>query len=428
MKKQEMNKFEIAKIDAKNLKELEGFEEAQKQLVKDNPFVEPVDSQTYKEAKIRWANVRSGRTGLESQDKLIGSFVSAFRKDTKAKILSLIGISKPLEDKFKTSINNWEQKEEKRLEAKREEKRRKEEERIDTIKKHIEKTRQELEFLTAYLIESSLEDVKKQYEEVVAKARIFDCQEYDFLMEEMLNAAALNLDAEIEKIEKNKELKEQIKKIKELNAEKREREEREEKERSLRDMKEVYLDLINQCANRKELILEKEKFEKRTNEVPIDLFDIKSKYMEMREFIIFKFEKRESEIDRIIEDRKKEEEEDKKYKIDLLKEFDFELREGFWILGDNKINTEDLKETKKTFEEIVNGFVSADKEKKENKRRQERLKSDKKMIIGAIDLIRYSFETELKECKNEESESFLKNAMRDIEYLCDDLEVKLNNL
>ena len=101
-------KFEIATLDSANLVELDGFKQSQLKLVEDHPFIEITDPASYKKAKASRTALKTGRTTIEKQDKLIGSKLSSFRKETIAKKDELVSITKPHEEKQQVEIDRWE--------------------------------------------------------------------------------------------------------------------------------------------------------------------------------------------------------------------------------------------------------------------------------------------------------------------------------
>lgn len=126
--------FEIEKLEATQLPELQGLKEKQLQIVKENPFVEIVDNTTYEAAKKSRTTLVTARTDIEKQDKLIASKIKKFREMVAGVSAELIGITKPHEEKQQDEVKRYEaEKEKERLE-----KQRIEEERKASIKNSID--------------------------------------------------------------------------------------------------------------------------------------------------------------------------------------------------------------------------------------------------------------------------------------------------
>lgn len=126
--------FEIEKLEATQLPELQGLKEKQLQIVKENPYVEIVDNATYETAKKSRTALVSARTDIEKQDKVIASKIKKFREMVAGVSAELIGITKPHEDKQQEEVKRYEaEKEKERLE-----KQRIEEERKSNIKNSID--------------------------------------------------------------------------------------------------------------------------------------------------------------------------------------------------------------------------------------------------------------------------------------------------
>lgn len=123
MAKETKESFELMKLKPENLVEYQGFEDQQKQLVEDNPYIEITDNASYEAAKKNRTALVKGRTGIEGQDKTVGTFISQFRKGTIALCNKLVDITKAAEDKQQAEVKRWEG----ILEEKRQEKKRQEE-------------------------------------------------------------------------------------------------------------------------------------------------------------------------------------------------------------------------------------------------------------------------------------------------------------
>jgi len=196
-------------LKATNLPELKGFKETQEALVKQYPFIEITDNASYEIAKKNRTTLLKGRTSLESQDKLIASKLSNFRKDVKTIIDGLVAITLPHEEKQQAEVKRFEEiKEKERLE-----KERIENSRIKTIKDKIESIETECyEVVQKMTFQSIIIDC-----DTVAKIYgvEFDFEEYDILFEQVedrVQNALNNKISDLTEKEKNRVEKENLQK------------------------------------------------------------------------------------------------------------------------------------------------------------------------------------------------------------------------
>lgn len=169
------NIFEIEKLQATQLPELQGLKEKQIQIVEENPFVQITDNKTYEEAKKSRTTLVSARTEIQNQDKTIASKIKKFREMVAGVSAELIAITKPHEDKQQEEVRRWEAvKEQERLE-----KQRLENERISLIKGIIEGIYQESLTKIDKMTFSTIETVKSDLEENAYQAEVETFQEFE---------------------------------------------------------------------------------------------------------------------------------------------------------------------------------------------------------------------------------------------------------
>lgn len=162
-----MDTFSIEKINEAQLPELAGLKEKQMAAVKENPFIEIIDTKSYDEARKRRTALKTARTEIEKQDKLIVSKINDFKNRVKAVSQELVNITKPHEEKQQEEVSRWENiKEQERLE-----KLRKDEERKQAIQKKIQDMFTEETALLANANISNIDELKKKWES--------DCFQHD---------------------------------------------------------------------------------------------------------------------------------------------------------------------------------------------------------------------------------------------------------
>ena len=170
--------LQLEDLKVSNLPELQGWKEKQQKLVEENPYVEIVDNKSYEVACKSRTALLKGRTELEKQDKLIASKLTSFRKEVKQETDNLIAITLPYEEKQQSEVKRFEEikavekAEEKRIEQLR----------VDTIKSKINN------FETAsygVIQDTTIEnvDLHKSMLDAFANAD-FDYEEFDIIFEQ----------------------------------------------------------------------------------------------------------------------------------------------------------------------------------------------------------------------------------------------------
>lgn len=230
------NLITLDSLKAKNLPELQGLKDKQLELVKECPFVEIIDNSTYELAKKHRTALVKGRTSLESQDKLIASKLTSFRKEVKSVTDELISITLPHEEKQQEEVKRFEQiKENERLERER-----LENERIEKIKSTIS----DFESCCYALISQMTFQNAKETKETLDKhfSIDYDAQEFDILYQQAKNRVQSQFDLKhsevIEKENQRVENERLAREKAEADAKLKAIEEQQEKERAEREKKE----------------------------------------------------------------------------------------------------------------------------------------------------------------------------------------------
>lgn len=174
-------KFDLAKVQPKDVAEIEKWESTQKDLVKQNPFIKITNNETYQEAKRRRTALRTGRTDIEKMDKSAGTFIRAFRDKIKNFATEMIGITLIHEENQQKEIDRWEE----ILERNRIEKERENEERIETIKSKISETERGFDEIIQTAGSDNLAEKQVEMETFFLKSKEdFNFEEYEFFVDE----------------------------------------------------------------------------------------------------------------------------------------------------------------------------------------------------------------------------------------------------
>lgn len=130
----ELQVFNLENLNPALLPELATFKEIQLKVVAENPFIAITDVASRDLAKKYRTALKTARTDLEKQDKLISSKFNEAKTKAKSYIAELIEYTQPGEIEQQKEIDR----DEAEAEAKRQEKARLEQQRIDNIKKELE--------------------------------------------------------------------------------------------------------------------------------------------------------------------------------------------------------------------------------------------------------------------------------------------------
>lgn len=205
--------LQLEDLKVSNLPELQGWKEKQEKLVADNPYVEIIDNKTYTAACQSRTALLKGRTELEKQDKLIASKVASFRKDVKTETDNLIAITLPSEEKQQVEVKRYES----IKEAEKQEKERIERERVEKIKSKIDLFESD-----SYRIiqETNISNVEYHKTKLDALANSeFDYEEYDIMFEQAKDRVQASWDAKCTDIQEKEEQRLENERLEKENAE-----------------------------------------------------------------------------------------------------------------------------------------------------------------------------------------------------------------
>lgn len=174
--------FEIEKLEASQLPELQGLKDKQLQIVKENPFVEIVDNATYEAAKKSRTALVTARTDIEKQDKFIASKIKKFREMVSGATAELIGITKPHEEKQQDEVKRYEA----IKEAEKAEKERQEAERKETIRKSIDEIYNRENTKVSALTFEMIDTLKVDWEQNLFKTDPIQFEEFELDFNEKL--------------------------------------------------------------------------------------------------------------------------------------------------------------------------------------------------------------------------------------------------
>lgn len=385
------NLITLDSLNAKNLPELQGLKDKQLELVKECPFVEIIDNSTYELAKKHRTALVKGRTSLESQDKLIASKLTTFRKEVKSVTDELISIILPHEEKQQEEVKRFEQiKENERLERER-----LENERIEKIKSTIS----DFESCCYALISQMTFQNAKETKETLDKhfSIDYDAQEFDILYQQAKNRVQSQFDLKhsevIEKENQRVENERLAREKAEADAKLKAIEEQQEKERAEREEKE-----------REEKVKVFEIRKNRLAEIGIILNSLGFFVFPDSKIFVVNYS-----IENI-------------FYADVI-HFENILTKAKKAIQDAKEETERLAKQKEEDERLSK--LDAENLKKENKARVKRLANDKKIISESLEtyFADLHFATE-----NQETKDFIENANTRIQSLKNELLTDLKNL
>lgn len=374
-------------LSASNLPELQGFKEKQTQLVAECPYVEIIDNQTYELAKKHRTALLKGRTTLESQDKLIASKLTAFRKEVASVTKELIDITLVHEEKQQTEVKRYEA----IKEAEKAEKERLENERIERIKKSISDFESDCFELVQKATFENINQTKSTLDTFFNSEIITD--EFEILLEQAKSRIQNSFDVKCDELQEKENQRIENERLAREKAESDAKlkaiEEQQEKERLEREGKErAEKQKINEV--RKNRVLELG-FEMGQQSYFYKEFNLHLSYEAVMDADVIDFEN-------ILTDAKKliQEEKERKEKAEAER------------LDQEKANLEAKK-----------------KAEKENKERQKRLKTDKAIIKNGLEI--YFADLDLF-TENAETKEFIDYANNEIQKLKNHLLTSIENL
>jgi len=101
-------KFDIKQLDYNKLLNIDQGRKNQLKLMKDNPYIEITNNQTYILAKMRRTGLLKGRTGIQGIEKKMATQIRKFRTFIGDTAEGLIDITVEAEKKQQTEIDRWE--------------------------------------------------------------------------------------------------------------------------------------------------------------------------------------------------------------------------------------------------------------------------------------------------------------------------------
>lgn len=204
--------LDLSVLDPKTLPELVGWEEKQLAVVKENPFVEIVDTETYNTAKKHRTALVTARTDIEKQDKLIAAKLKTFRSLVNESSQELIEITINAEIKQQEEVKRFEAEKEAEKERLIEEER----ERVQKIKDHLDGLETEFKEIVANMTFARIDIAKEMVEAEIENQSEFDFAEFELLFDKLCEDARINwLEHKIywEKTESQRLENERLKKV-----------------------------------------------------------------------------------------------------------------------------------------------------------------------------------------------------------------------
>lgn len=181
-----VEKFDLMKVDNNQLIHVNEWEQKLKKLVKENPFVEIVDKESYNLAKSRKAVLKNARLELrttgkkESQESILMTKINGIKSFVKDAIDKLVAIPATPEDLQQDEIDRYDL----ILQAEKDEADRLEGIRTDAIKNEIERVKGVLQETIDGSSFATLVDDELAFRLLTTSG--FDFQEFDFLFDEMI--------------------------------------------------------------------------------------------------------------------------------------------------------------------------------------------------------------------------------------------------
>ncbi len=201
--------MKLEEIKVSELPELKGWEQKMKDTVKENPFVEITDNETYGLAKKARTALKTARTDVQKQDKLLATKIKEFRSKVSGVAQKLVDITKPHEDKQQKEITKYEN-------AKAEEKRQKQEAerlRVSAINDNIQDFKKES---SEYIQKMTLESEVPVWTEIITTYDAGIYEEFQPMYDEAREEAVTRYDYRLKELQEKKKLEVQNERLKKL--------------------------------------------------------------------------------------------------------------------------------------------------------------------------------------------------------------------
>ncbi|WP_127846167.1 hypothetical protein [Psychroflexus aestuariivivens] len=223
----------LDKVNVRNLPELQGWKQKQKQVVKNHPFVAIKDNKTYEEAKKHRTALVSARTDIQKQDKLIASKLKELRSESKKVADELIQITQPHEDKQQDEVKRYEDKKE----AERKERERIERERKEAIQNKINSVYAYWKTKISQLEFENISEFEKSLENGISKQDSEEMEEFEMDWAEKKNLLKNQLEERIKYITEQEEARKERERLAEERRKFEEEKQKEEEARKAREKK-----------------------------------------------------------------------------------------------------------------------------------------------------------------------------------------------
>ena len=193
-------------LNANQIVNVSKWEAEQEQIIKDNPFIEITDNETYIIAKSHRTNLLKGRTSLLGKNGQEGIIRSTFKTILNGSISILEDLANKTEPHYneqQEEVKRWEAViEEKRQERlkKAEEERLAEELRIETINKNIDAIYDYFKNRIDAMTFESIEDIKSEFWDKLKKRDTSEFEEYEITFNSNLDRLEAALDEKIESL------------------------------------------------------------------------------------------------------------------------------------------------------------------------------------------------------------------------------------
>jgi|GEM_PF-2040664 len=388
------NQFNLEALDVSQLPELVGFEQKQKDLVLENPFVEIIDNKTYEVACKSRTSLLKGRTSLEAQDKLIASKLTAFRRQVGEKTKQLIDITLVHEEKQQVEVKRYEAIKQAEKDAK-----------DNAERLRVEKIKEELDVLETSnyrLIQSmTFESLKSVSERCNASFETdFDFEEYKIMFDQVKERIVKSLLEKTNDLIDRENQRVENEKLKAIN------EENERKNKELQDK----IDADNLERENKAREEKSQQFEIRKNRLlELDVV-LNGEFLERKDIGFSVLKDNVFNCSSLLFE---DELNDIKSTIQLEKQkAEFELKKQAELKAENEAKEKAEIEHKKKID-------------LENKARVKRLSIDKKIIAESLET--YFADLHL-ETENQETKDFIEVANTQIQELKSNLLTQLENI
>lgn len=193
-------------LEMSSVIDVKEWEEKQKKVLLENPYVEINDKDSYSEAKKARTNLVKARTSLSGQEKILVKKINEFKSHVKEETFKLIEITKSAEEKQQEEVKRWEN----HLEEEKEKEKKKEEERKNRIYQKLEVFKNSLNTCIESIDIDNHEQQINEFDKIIEIGENYEYEEFFIDFDETVTEKRIELKEKIKQVIEDEENRKKI--------------------------------------------------------------------------------------------------------------------------------------------------------------------------------------------------------------------------